>query len=135
VIDAARHRFHIVGNPQRRFPVKRIGPVLLACAMIAAPAAAHHGWGSYDANTVLKIQAPIIEAKYESPHGELLLAHQGKQWTITLAPPFRMQNRGLPKDALVKGKVVIVEGYPSRANATEMRAERITVDGKVTELR
>jgi hypothetical protein len=115
--------------------MNRMISILFASALLTAPAAAHHGWGSYDANTVLRIQSPIVEAKYESPHGELLVQHQGKQWTVTLAPPFRMQNRGLPKEALVKGKVVIVEGYPSRVNPAEMRAERIIVDGKTVELR
>jgi formylmethanofuran dehydrogenase subunit C len=46
-----------------------------------------------------------------------------------------MQNRGLPQPALVKGKTVTVEGYASKTHENEMRIERITVDGKVVELR
>ncbi len=117
--------------------MKRLALLAAAAVTMAFPAAlsAHHGWGSYDANTLLKIQAPILEVKYESPHGELLIEHQGKKWTITLAPPFRMQNRGLPPESLKVGKVVIAEGYPSRITPNEVRAERITVDGKTTELR
>ncbi len=110
---------------------------VIAAGMAALPTtlAAHHGWGSYDANTVIKIQGPILEVRYESPHGELVMEHQGKKWTITLSPPFRMQNRGLPPEQLKVGKVVTVEGYPSRVTPNEMRAERITVDGKTIELR
>jgi hypothetical protein len=33
------------------------------------------------------------------------------------------------------GTAATVVGYPSRNDPTEMRAERITVDGKTTELR
>ena len=39
------------------------------------------------------------------------------------------------KEALAVGKTVTLEAYPSTANANELRAERITVDGKTIELR
>lgn len=107
----------------------------LAASGAALPAAAHHGWGSYDANGVFTIEGAILSAKYENPHGEVEIMHAGKRWTCTLAPPFRMQNRGLPPEALKAGVVAKVEGYPSRVHETEMRAERITVAGKTTELR
>lgn len=102
---------------------------------LSAPALAHHGWGSYDSQKTIKFAATILEVKYENPHVEIALEYQGKKWTITLAPVFRMQNRGLPSGALVKGKTVTVEGYASKAHGEEMRIERITVDGKVVELR
>jgi hypothetical protein len=104
-------------------------------AALAAPAAAHHGWGSYDSTKTVTVQATILDVKYENPHVEVTLEHQGKKWTMTLAPVFRMENRGVPKPLLVKGKTVKVEGYTSKVNADEMRIERITVDGKVVELR
>lgn len=52
-----------------------------------------------------------------------------------LAPPTRMENRGLPKDALKVGNTATVVGYPNRNKPDEMRAERITIDGKTVELR
>jgi len=106
-----------------------------ALVALAAPAFAHHGWGSYDSSKTVKFQATILEVKYENPHVEIVLEYQGKKWTITLAPVFRMQNRGLPQPSLVKGKTVMVEGYASKVHENEMRIERITVDGKVVELR
>jgi len=104
-------------------------------AALATPAAAHHGWGSYDATKTVTIEAVILDVKYENPHAEIVLEHRGKKWTMTLAPIFRMQNRGIPQDLLIKGKKVKVEGYASKVNTDEMRIERITVDGKVVELR
>jgi hypothetical protein len=104
-------------------------------ALAAAPAAAHHGWGSYDANTVLTFEGPVLVSKYENPHGEIEMMHEGKRWTCTLAPPFRMQSRGLPAEDIAVGKVVRVVGYPSRTREAEMRAERITANGKTVELR
>ena len=44
-----------------------------------------------------------------------------------LAPPSRMDNRGLSKEMLKPGTNVTVVGYANRGNPEEMRAERITV--------
>jgi hypothetical protein len=46
-----------------------------------------------------------------------------------------MERRGLEKGALKPGTLVTVEGYPNRGKPEEMRAERITVQDKVVELR
>jgi hypothetical protein len=46
-----------------------------------------------------------------------------------------MENRGLPRAELRPGAAATVVGYPHRTDAGELRAERITVGGKTTELR
>ena len=114
--------------------MQRIVFATLAIAALAAPAVAHHGWGSYE-TAVSKFQGPIKTVKFENPHVEIELDAEGKTWTITLAPPFRMNNRGLPKEAVTAGKPVTVEGYKSKSHGSELRAERIVIDGKTVELR
>jgi hypothetical protein len=110
--------------------------VLLAIGVGGTAAWAHHGWSSYDASTVLTIEAPILTARYQNPHSDITLKDQaGKKWHVILAPPSRMERRGIAKDALVAGKTVTVVGYPSRNVDGEMRAERMTIDGNVIELR
>jgi len=109
--------------------------IAAAASAFALPAAAHHGWGSYDSTKTVTVEAAILDVKYENPHVEIVLESQGKKWTMTLAPVFRMENRGVPKPMLVKGKKVRVEGYTSKVHGDEMRIERITVDDKVVELR
>jgi type IV secretory pathway protease TraF len=54
---------------------------------------------------------------------------------VVLAPPSRMESRGLARGALRPGVKAQVEGYAARDDPVEMRAERITIDGKTTELR
>lgn len=46
-----------------------------------------------------------------------------------------MSARGLSRDDLKTGVQATVEGYPSRDDPAEMRAERITIGGRTTELR
>lgn len=107
-----------------------------ALAMLAAPRAeAHHGWSSYDAAKVIKVEAPVEVVRYQQPHGEIEIMYEGKPWVVVLAPPSRMQARGLPKEDLTVGTKVLIEAYPKRDGEAEMRAERITVNGKIIELR
>jgi len=109
---------------------------LLAGALaIAGPAAAHHGWGSYDAGKPVTVTGPIMTSKYENPHATITVKGADKTWTVTLAPTSRMSNRGALAALVAVGKTVTAYGYPSRAEKDEMRAERITVDGKTYEMR
>jgi hypothetical protein len=98
-------------------------------------AAAHHGWGSYDAGRLVSVTSNIQRANWENPHVTVVVTHENKNWDAVLAPPFRMSARGLNPDMLKPGTSVRLEGYPSTRTETEMRAERIIVDGKTYELR
>ena len=106
---------------------------LLAALPVAA--LAHHGWSEYDSDKLLKLSGSIAEAGYEHPHGFVKLETPGKTWHAVLAPPSRMEARGLPKDMLKAGVQATVEGYQNRNKPGEMRAERIAIGGKTVELR
>jgi hypothetical protein len=111
---------------------------LLAVALLGTGAFAawgHHGWSGYDSDKVLNLTGIIRDAGYEHPHGHVRLEVPGKTWLVVLAPPSRMERRGLPPEALKPGTSATVVGYPSRSNPEEMRAERITISAKTVELR
>jgi hypothetical protein len=107
----------------------------IALMLAAVPALAHHGWSSYDGSKTLTLDGVIKESGYEHPHGHVQLEVPGKTWLVVLAPPSRMTNRGLPSDMLKSGTKARVVGYPSRNDPNEMRAERISINGKTVELR
>ncbi len=114
----------------------RIDTRWLATAVLAAlPAMAHHGWSEYDATKPLTLTGKVLASGYEHPHGHIRLQAPGKTWMVILAPPSRMEARGLPPADLVKGKTVTVVGYANREKPEEMRAERISSGGKTVELR
>src|SRR6185295_18283463 len=107
-------------------------------AMLAGSALAHHGWTGYDEQKTITLTGVIREASYENPHSIIKLQvdeGKGKTWLAYLAPPSRMDSRGFPKDALKVGATATLVGYPHKTTADEMRAERITIGGKTTELR
>jgi hypothetical protein len=123
-------------------PQSKVG--MLLCAAVAAylivssNALAHHGWTGYDANRTLTLTGSITESRYANPHGTIRLrasGDDGKTWLVVLAPTGRMNSRGLSEAMLQVGTTATVVGYPHKQNADELRAERITIDGKTIELR
>ena len=116
-------------------PTARWGLGLAALLAAGSVALAHHGWGEYDAAKVMTVASPIETVMPGNPHVSVRLKHDGKLWTVVLAPPSRMSSRGLPPESLKAGLAVTVEGYPAKNGDPEMRAERITVAGTKVELR
>ena len=108
---------------------------LTALSLATVSALAHHGWGSYDAAKKFTIASPVERVAWQNPHVHIHIQHEGASWEAVLAPPFRMDARGLSPELIRAGTRVEVEGYPSTQHPNEMRAERITVAGKTFELR
>ena len=103
--------------------------------LLTGAAFAHHGWGSYDATKPVTVAGPIVTSKFENPHATITVRASDKVWTVTLAPTSRMSSRGATEKVVAVGQNVSAYGYPSTVEKDEMRAERITVDGKTYEMR
>ncbi len=111
--------------------------VVIGIAFVGT-ALAHHGWSEYDANKTMNVTGVIREYGYDNPHGVVRLQAEGeggKTWLVVLAPPARMERRGLARQMLKEGTTATVVGYPHRKKADEMRAERIRIADKIVELR
>lgn len=108
---------------------------MISVLLLAVPASAHHGWGSYDASKTVIVEGPIETLRYGNPHATVTVKTPEKLWTVTLAPVSRMQARGASAELVAVGKTMKAEGYASKVTPGEMRAERITVDGKTVEMR
>lgn len=104
------------------------------CLAASAAAMAHHGWSGYESE-IRKVSGVIEQSSYANPHGSIRLKAAEKTWVVVLAPPSRMSTRGLTEEMLKTGTQVSVDGYQHLQDKTEMRAERISVDGKTIELR
>lgn len=115
--------------------MRKLIVALGATALFSAAALAHHGWGSYDAANPITVTGPIQSSKFENPHATVTVKGADKEWTVTLAPTSRMLTRGATAEMVATGKTISAYGYKSNVEKDEMRAERITVDGKTIEMR
>ena len=111
--------------------------IVIAAAgmLLAAPALAHHGWSSYDSSKLVKLAGVVRAIEPGNPHAEMRLEADGKTWLIILSPPSRMETRGLPATTIKVGDQTSVEGYVSKSDPNELRAERISHGEKTIELR
>lgn len=113
--------------------------ILILAAVLAAagaaPLAAHHGWSGYNSATAVTLSGQMTRVAFQNPHVMIDLKTPDKSWHVVLAPPSRMQTRGLPDGSLKEGDTVTVVGYAHKTETDELRAERITVAGKTVELR
>lgn len=112
-----------------------IGLAVAAILAAGGAALAHHGWGSYDAGKKLTIASAVEKLDWTNPHVHINFRHEGATWEAVLAPPSRMETRGLSPELIKVGTQVSVEGYPSTKMEHELRAERVVVAGKTYELR
>jgi hypothetical protein len=87
------------------------------------------------AASALLAGSAIATSKFENPHATITVRAADKVWTVTLAPTSRMSSRGATEKVIAVGQTVSAYGYPSTVEKDEMRAERITVDGKTYEMR
>jgi hypothetical protein len=115
--------------------VRIVAVPLFSIALAATPALAHHGWSGYDNSREMTISGVITTLGYEHPHGHIRVDFRGRIWTATLAAPWRMERRGLHASMMAPGTKVTVVGYPSRTDPSELRAERIIIDGKTFDMR
>lgn len=119
--------------------IKQLAVTAIAIAIFVAAGAgrvtAHHGWSEYDNKQTLNLTGEIQNVSYDYPHVTIQLKSSNKVWLAVLAPPARMQRRGLAPTALKVGQTVRLVGYPHRSEANEMRAEQITIGKQTVELR
>lgn len=118
-------------------PIAVVATLTTAATIIGTPKAdAHHGWSEYNDKQTLNLTGRIRSIGYDNPHAIIELETSDKKvWRAVLAPPSRMQSRGLPQNALKVGVTVRLVGYPNRSDSREMRAERIIIGQKTVELR
>jgi hypothetical protein len=115
--------------------MKKLASVLVILVTTTGLLYAHHGWTGYDETKLIQHTGTIKEAGYENPHGFVRIEADKKIWNVILAPPSRMESRGLAKAALKVGATVTIAGFQHKQTKDEIRAERITIAGKTTELR
>lgn len=119
--------------------IKQMAVSVVSVAVVIAAGAsrvtAHHGWSEYDNKQTLNLTGEIQAVGYDNPHATIQLQTADEKWQVVLAPPSRLQSRGLPPDKLQVGETVSIVGYPHRSEDNELRAERIVIDENTVELR
>ena len=104
---------------------------LVAAALAAAPAVAHHSFAvHFVADRLITVSGTVDEFTFRNPHGVLTLTAKGEdgaeqQWKIETNSPNILRRRGWTETSIKAGDVVSVEGYPARDGSNFMRVSRV----------
>ena len=94
-----------------------------------------HDWPAYDLTKQQKVTGVIKEIQYRGAPPLIKMQVGNQLLTIIMAPPPRMEFRGLSDQQLKVGATASIVAYPSKQIKDELRAETITIGRATTELR
>ena len=111
------------------------GSLWLATA--TAPVAAHHSFAAeYDSTKPLKVTGVVTRVEWTNPHIWFYVDvkdEQGKvtNWGFSAGPPGVLQRRGITRDVMKQGDVIVVEGFRARDGSNNASGGRVTfADGR-----
>ena len=116
----------------------RLLAVTLGLLIVAGrPLAAHHSFAAeYDGSQPVKVTGVVTKVEWMNPHIWFFVDVKDDQgrvtnWGFSGGPPGVLQRRGISRDALKAGDVVVVEGFRARDGSNNASGGRVTfADGR-----
>lgn len=115
--------------------------ILVASAMLAVlaipGARAHHAFGAeFDPNRPLVLRGPITKVQWVNPHAWIHMEVTNEdgtkeEWMVEGGTPNTLLRRGLTKQTLQIGTVIVVDGYQSKDRSRRANGRDVTfTDGR-----
>jgi len=116
----------------------RIGMAMLALAglVVAAgvPAVAHHAFGAeFDPNRPVVLRGPVVKVEWVNPHTWIhmeVTADDGDKmvWMVEGGTPNTLLRRGLSRDTIPVGAMIVVDGYQSKDRSARANGRDVTFE-------
>ena len=111
-----------------------IGGLVLAAGTATL---AHHSFtAEYDSNQPVKVSGVVTKVEWTNPHIWFFVDVKDEQgrvtnWGFSGGPPGVLQRRGITKNAMKTGDVIVVEGFRARDGSNNASGGRVTfTDGR-----
>jgi len=108
----------------------------MLCALVAAPAAAHHSFGAeYDVNQPITLTGVLTKVEWTNPHTHIYVAVAGADgkvvsWQLEGYPPTALHRLGWRRDVTMKvGDTITVSGWRARDGGSWGHSREITLPG------
>ena len=116
----------------------RIGMATLALAglVVAAgvPGVAHHAFGAeFDPNRPVVLRGPVVKVEWVNPHTWIhmeVTADDGDKmvWMVEGGTPNTLLRRGLSRDTIPVGAMIVVDGYQSKDRSARANGRDVTFE-------
>ena len=108
-----------------------------ALVLAGMPLAAHHAFSAeFNANAPVKLQGPITKVELINPHAWIHMKvtrpdGRVEEWAIEGGTPNTLQRRGITRDSIAVGTVIVVTGYQAKDGTLRANGRNITFpDGR-----
>lgn len=113
------------------------GLVVGLLAATVAPVLGHHAFGAeFDANRPVLLKGKVVKVEWVNPHAWIHVEIDGENgakevWMVEGGTPNTLLRRGITRDSLKIGTIVVVDGYQSKDRSNRANGRDVTlVDGR-----
>jgi len=116
---------------------RSFGAAAALLLLAGTPLVAHHAFSAeFNPNAPVKLQGPITKVELINPHAWIhmkVTKPDGKveEWAVEGGTPNTLQRRGITRNTVAIGTVIVVEGYQAKDGTMRANGRNITFpDGR-----
>ena len=116
-----------------KFGVATVALVGLVVA-VGVPVGAHHAFGAeFDPNRPVVLRGPVVKVEWVNPHTWIHVEVTGEDgakqvWMVEGGTPNTLLRRGLSRDSIPVGAMIVVDGYQSKDRTARANGRDVTFE-------